>query len=60
MIDAARPAKSEVGESVVFGFRAQAFVILAHFRRGSGLASRRPVVEGVCGASGMRSLSQRF
>jgi predicted amino acid racemase len=59
MIDAAGPAKPEVGDSVIFGFRPQAFVTRAHVAGVSGIASGRPVVEGAYNASGMRSLSQR-
>jgi hypothetical protein len=53
------PQSPEVGDSVIFGFGPQAFVTRAHVAGVSGLASGRPVVEGVCDASGMRSLSQR-
>ena len=59
MIDAAGPAKPEVGDSVIFGFRPQAFVTRAHVAGVSGIASGRPIVEGAYNASGMRSLSQR-
>lgn len=52
MIDASGPLKPRIGDSVVFGFRAQAFVTRAYVVGVSGLAKGEPVVETVHDALG--------
>jgi predicted amino acid racemase len=47
MIDASGPVKPRVGDSVVFGFRPQAFVTRAYVVGISGLSTGVPVVEAV-------------
>ena len=55
MIDATGPAKPEPGDSVVFGFRPQAFVTRAFIAGVSGLSQRRPVVESISHSSGAKA-----
>ena len=52
MIDATGPVRPRVGDSVVFGFRPQAFVTRAYVAGVTGLASGKPVVETVHDAFG--------
>ncbi|MGO4833219.1 YhfX family PLP-dependent enzyme, partial [Rhizobiaceae sp. 2RAB30] len=52
MIDASGPAAPRVGDSVVFGFRAQAFVTRAYVVGISGLASGSPEVQTIHDAYG--------
>lgn len=52
MIDATGVAKPAVGDSVVFGFRPQAFVTRAHTAGVSGLSTGKPVVETIYDAFG--------
>lgn len=52
MIDASGTAAPRVGDSVVFGFRAQAFVTRAYVVGVSGLASSAPKVETIHDAYG--------
>ncbi|BCH30167.1 amino-acid racemase [Mesorhizobium sp. L-8-10] len=52
MIDASGPAAPRVGDSVVFGFRAQAFVTRAYVVGISGLASGSPQVQTIHDAYG--------
>jgi predicted amino acid racemase len=52
MIDASGASKPEVGDSVVFGFRAQAFVTRAYVVGIAGLACGEPVVEDLSDGSG--------
>ena len=47
MIDAASPGAPEVGDSVVFGFRGQAFVTRALIAGISGVADGKPRVEAI-------------
>ena len=49
-----RCAKAEIGDSVVFGFRAQAFVTRAHIAVMRGISKQRPEVAGVYDTSGKR------
>ncbi len=55
MIDAAGPGKPEPGDSVVLGFRAQAFVTRAFVAGVSGLSQGKPVVESISHSSGAKS-----
>jgi predicted amino acid racemase len=55
MIDATGPAKPEPGDSVVLGFRPQAFVTRAFIAGVSGLSQRRPVVESISHSSGAKA-----
>ena len=52
MIDAGGPAQPKPGDSVVFGFRPQAFVTRALVAGVSGLSQGKPVVELVSHSSG--------
>jgi hypothetical protein len=52
MVDAAGPTKPAPGDSVVFGFRPQAFVTRAFAAGVSGLSVEKPVVESVSHSSG--------
>ncbi|HWK64523.1 MAG TPA: alanine racemase [Rhizobiaceae bacterium] len=52
MVDASGAAAPRVGDSVVFGFRAQAFVTRAYVVGVSGLASGAPKVEAIHDAYG--------
>jgi predicted amino acid racemase len=49
-----RSAKVEIGDSVVFGFRAQAFVTRAHIAVIQGVSRRSPRVAGVYDTAGSR------
>ena len=55
MIDAAGPTKPEPGDSVVFGFRPQAFVTRAFVAGVSGLSTEKPVVESISHSSGAKA-----
>lgn len=55
MIDVTGPVKGEVGDSVVFGFRPQAFVTRAYTAGIAGLASGSPKVAGIFDALGRRA-----
>jgi predicted amino acid racemase len=55
MIDASGPSKPQPGDSVVFGFRPQAFVTRAYVVGVSGLSRGAPVVEQVHDAFGRSS-----
>jgi predicted amino acid racemase len=57
MIDAAGPARPEVGDSVVFGFRPQAFVTRALVVGVAGISRGEPIVEAVHDAFGGRVVS---
>jgi predicted amino acid racemase len=52
MIDASGPVKPRVGDSVVFGFRPQAFVTRAYVAGIAGLSTGHPVVETIHDAFG--------
>ncbi len=52
MIDATGPVTPRVGDSVVFGFRPQAFVTRAHVAGLRGLLAGKPVVETIHDAFG--------
>jgi predicted amino acid racemase len=52
MIDASGAVKPRVGDSVVFGFRPQAFVTRAYVAGVSGLSTGAPVVEALSDALG--------
>jgi predicted amino acid racemase len=52
MIDAVDAAKPVPGDSVVFGFRPQAFVTRAFVAGVSGLATEKPIVESISHSSG--------
>lgn len=52
MIDATGSARPRVGDSVVFGFRAQAFVTRAYVAGVAGLSKDEPVVETIHDAFG--------
>jgi hypothetical protein len=54
MIDAAGPTKAAPGDSVVFGFRPQAFVTRAFVTGVSGLSTEKPVVESISHGSGAK------
>jgi predicted amino acid racemase len=55
MIDAAGSAKPEPGDSVVFGFRPQAFVTRAFVAGVSGLSQGKPAVESISHSSGAKA-----
>jgi predicted amino acid racemase len=55
MIEAGGPAKPEPGDSVVFGFRPQAFVTRAFVAGVSGLATDTPRVELISHSSGAKA-----
>jgi predicted amino acid racemase len=55
MIDAAGSTKPAPGNSVVFGFRPQAFVTRAFVAGVSGLSTEKPVVESISHASGTKA-----
>ena len=55
MIDASGASKPQVGDSVVFGFRAQAFVTRAYVVGIAGLSRREPVVEEFSDGFGRRA-----
>jgi predicted amino acid racemase len=55
MIEAGGPAKPEPGDSVVFGFRPQAFVTRAFVAGVSGLATEKPVLESISHSSGAKA-----
>ena len=50
-----RAAKPEPGDSVVFGFRPQAFVTRAYVAGVSGLSANTPVVESISHSSGAKA-----
>lgn len=52
MIDTTGPVKPSVGDSVVFGFRAQAFVTRAYTAGISGLSTGKPVLHAIHDAFG--------
>jgi predicted amino acid racemase len=52
MIDATGSAKPRVGDSVVFGFRPQAFVTRAYVAGVQGLSTGHPNVEALCDSHG--------
>ena len=55
MIDAGGPTKPAPGDSVVFGFRPQAFVTRAFVAGVSGLSTEKPVVESISHSSGAKA-----
>ena len=55
MIDAAGPTKPVPGDSVVFGFRPQAFVTRAFVAGVSGLSTGKSVVESISHSSGAKA-----
>jgi predicted amino acid racemase len=55
VIDAPGPTKPEPGDSVVFGFRPQAFVTRAFVAGVSGLSMEKPVVESISHSSGAKA-----
>jgi predicted amino acid racemase len=55
MIDAAGPTKPVPGDSVVFGFRPQAFVTRAFVAGVSGLSEGKPKVESLSHSSGAKA-----
>src|SRR5580704_4666928 len=55
MIDAAGPTKPEPGDSVVFGFRPQAFVTRAFVAGVAGLSTEKPAVESISYSSGAKA-----
>jgi hypothetical protein len=55
MIDARGASKPRPGDSVVFGFRPQAFVTRAYVVGVAGLSRNEPVVEGFYDAFGRRT-----
>jgi predicted amino acid racemase len=55
MIDAAGRTKPASGESVIFGFRPQAFVTRAFVAGVSGLSTGKPVVESISHSSGAKA-----
>ena len=55
MIDAAGATKPAPGDSVIFGFRPQAFVTRAFVAGVSGLSTRKPVVESISHSSGAKA-----
>jgi predicted amino acid racemase len=55
MINAAGPTKPAPGDSVVFGFRPQAFVTRALVAGVSGLSTKNPVVESISYSSGAKA-----
>jgi predicted amino acid racemase len=52
MIDASGPVRPRIGDSVVFGFRPQAFVTRAYVVGISGLSAGKPIVEPIYDAFG--------
>jgi predicted amino acid racemase len=50
---------ARTGDSVVFGFRIQAFVTRAYNAGVAGISSGKPTVEGIWSADGMRPRSQK-
>ena len=55
MIDASGPRPPRIGDSVVFGFRPQAFVTRAYVVGVSGLAGGKPVVEAISDSWGRKA-----
>jgi predicted amino acid racemase len=55
MIDAGGPTKPAPGDSVVFGFRPQAFVTRAFVAGVSGLSTEKPVIESISHSSGAKA-----
>ena len=55
MIDARGPEKPDPGDSVIFGFRPQAFVTRAFVAGVSGLATDKPRVESISHSSGAKA-----
>ena len=55
MIDAAGPTKPAPGDSVVFGFRPQAFVTRGFVAGVSGLSTEKPAVESISHSSGAKA-----
>jgi predicted amino acid racemase len=55
MIDASGPTRPAPGDSVVFGFRPQAFVTRAFVAGVSGLSTDRPLVESISHTSGAKA-----
>jgi predicted amino acid racemase len=55
MIDAATPTAPAAGDSVVFGFRPQAFVTRAFVAGVAGLSKKKPVVESISHSSGAKA-----
>jgi predicted amino acid racemase len=55
MVDAAGPTKPAPGDSVVFGFRPQAFITRAFVAGVSGLSTGKPVVDSISHSSGARA-----
>src|SRR3984957_5081012 len=55
MINAAGPTKPAPGDSVVFGFRPQAFVTRAFVAGVSGLSTKKPAVESISHSSGAKA-----
>jgi predicted amino acid racemase len=55
MISAAGPTRSAPGDSVVFGFRPQAFVTRAFVAGVSGLSTEKPFVESISHSSGAQA-----
>jgi predicted amino acid racemase len=55
MIDASGPTRPAPGDSVVFGFRPQAFVTRAFVAGVSGLSTDRPLVESISHSSGAKA-----
>ena len=55
MIEAADPTKPAPGDSVVFGFRPQAFVTRAFVAGVSGLSTEKPAVESISHSSGAKA-----
>jgi hypothetical protein len=55
IIDTAGPTKPTPGDSVVFGFRPQAFVTRAFVAGVSGLSTEKFVVESIAHASGAKT-----
>jgi hypothetical protein len=55
MIDATGPTKPATGDSVIFGFRPQAFVTRAFVAGVAGLSTEKPVVESISHSSGAKA-----
>ena len=55
MIDASGASKPRSGDSVVFGFRPQAFVTRAYVVGVAGLSRNKPIIEGVYDAFGRQT-----
>jgi predicted amino acid racemase len=55
MIDATGPTKPAAGDSVIFGFRPQAFVTRAFVAGVAGLSTEKPVVESISHSSGAKA-----